>query len=157
MYHSHQSIFVQKKKKPVFNWKENSGMWHQDTEPSTRLFLWPLACKTNCRKTCIFMPESKKTFILRGTWKNFFILKGEPFPSKKSEISQLQKQLSTQRKIQGFWQATHMTTCLTCIGLPVLNSIHKLKIGGQQPPKISKEKLFSCFWKQEPPKTKFCI
>ena len=74
--------------------------------------------------------------------KNVFILKGEPFPSKKSEISQLQKQLSTQKKYRVFdKQHTWVTTCLTCIGLSVLNSIHKLKIGSQQPPKISKENL----------------
>ena len=125
-------------KTPVLNWKETQACDCKILNHPSGCVCGPWPAKQAVGKHVSLYQSQKRLLFFRGTWKISSSSRGNLSPQRKVK-SLNSKNICLSEKIQGFWQATHMTTCLTCIGLPALNLIHKPKVGGQQPPKISKE------------------
>ena len=125
-------------KTPVLNWKETQACDCKILNHPSGCVCGPWPAKQAVGKHVPLYQSQKRLLFLRSNMKNFVILKGEPFPSKKNEISQLQKHLSL-REITGFLTSKthdHMPN-LHWFACTKLNP--KANNRGHQPPKISKE------------------
>ena len=148
-YDSHQCIILtilSLSKNPCFQWRETQACDCKIPNHSSGCVwgFWP-ANQAEEKRVSLYQSQ-KRPLFLGSNMKNYFILKGEPFPLKKKKFSNSKKHLLFKKK-QGFWQARHMTTCPACVGLPTLILIQKPIIGAIST-KISARKIrFSCFWK----------
>ncbi len=140
-YDSHQCIILtilSLSKNPCFQWKETQACDCKIPNHSSGCVWGPWPAKQAEEKQVPLYQSQKRPLFLRSNMKNFFVLKGEPFPLKKKEIFQFQKTSSLQEKTGFLTSKTHdHMPCLRWFACTKLNP--KANNRGHQLQQISKE------------------